>query len=301
MLWIKTFAEKPMLSPAKNRSRCDEPWLIRLSLSICLFCVIVPAAAFQLPSPASLAKHPGLRGQTVDVIEPHATTPDHVVRVAYTGIPVKALLTDWFGDAWQAPNVEVVFLAEDGYASAIPATKLASQPAFLAYARADGRPFELENWEQRERVPLAPYYLIWDNLQKPELQRGGSSGWPYQVARVKLRQVGDDAALRLPNADPETLQGLRDTVANCLTCHHLRGFGGEKIPEDLAVSLCRWSPASLQRWIDEPSRLRPGTAMPAINRAWPEQERRQVAARIVRYLEAVKQSASATCEDGKGK
>jgi len=274
----------------------DWPRRIRRWLPLFLLVSSFPISALQLPAPTSLIKNAGLRPQTVEVIEPHAATSERPVRVAYVGIPIKTILKEWFGDAWQAPNVEVLFLAEDGYAYAIPAAKLASQPAYLTYARADGKPFELDNWEQREHVPLAPYYLVWDNLTAPDLRHDGSSGWPYQVTRIKLRQPGDDAALRLPNADLETALGMKDTEANCLTCHHLRGFGGEKFPEDLTASLCRWSPADLQRWIHEPARFRPGTIMPALNRAWPDEERRLVAARIARYLNAIKQSDPKVCE-----
>ena len=274
----------------------DWPQCVRRWLPWVLLFAPLAVSALQLPAPDSLARNTGLRPQTVEVIEPHATTPERPVRVAYVGVPIRTILTEWFGDAWQAPDVEVVFLAEDGYASAIPGAKLTSQPAYLTYARADGKPFELDNWEQRERVPLAPYYLVWDNLKTPDLQRGGSSGWPYQVTRIKLRQPGDDASLRLPNADLETALGMKDTEANCLTCHHLRGFGGEKFPEDLTLSLCRWTAADLQRWIFEPARFRPGTNMPALNRAWPDEERRLVAARIARYLNAIKQSDPKVCK-----
>ncbi len=275
------------------------PWCLMVSLV--LLSLAGRAVALQLPSPISLAKDASLRSQTVEVIEPHATTPERPVRIAYVGVPMREALTRWFGESWQRPGTEVVFLAEDGYASAIPAEKLARQPAYLTYARADGAPFELDNWEQRERVPLAPYYLVWDNLRVPALQHDGSSGWPYQVTHIRLRQPGDDAALRLPHADLETALGLKDTVTNCLTCHHLRGFGGEKFHEDLSVSLCRWPDAELVRWMLEPSRFRPGTSMPALNRAWPDEERRLVAHRIARYLDGVRRSDPRICARDAGK
>lgn len=270
-------------------------------LRLCLLFLTHPAAAVQLPTLASLEKDASLHPQTVEVIEPHASTPERPVRVAYVGVPVRDALTQWFGAAWQQPGTEVVFIAQDGYTSMIPAEKFARQTAYLAYARADGAPFELDNWEQRERVPLEPYYLVWDNLRSPELRQGGSAGWPYQITRIKLREISDYEVLRVSNADPETVQGMEETVTNCLTCHHLRGFGGKKVPEDLAASLCRWLPAELRRWIDEPSRLRPGSTMPAINRAWPEEQRRRVAGLIVRYLDAVKQSDPAACGKGVGR
>jgi len=273
----------------------DFTLLARVLLPLWLLCAASSAEALQLPAPEALEKDPALHRQSVEVVEPHSSTPERQVRITYVGVPVAVLLTRWFGDAWKAPGVEVEFLALDGYRSTVPASKLSSLPAFLATARADGAPFELNNWEQKERVPLGPYYLIWDNLKVPELQRQGSSGWPYQVARIRLRQAGDDATLRPPEADAETLLGQADTAANCLTCHHLRGIGGEKYPEDLSTVLCRWTDADLQRWIEEPTRVRPGTSMPALNRVWPEVERQKVTGRILHYLNAVKHSAPSAC------
>ena len=40
----------------------------------------------------------------------------------------------------------------------------------MTFARADDQPFTINNRNQQERdVPLAPFYLVWDNLENPEL------------------------------------------------------------------------------------------------------------------------------------
>jgi hypothetical protein len=275
------------------------PLLARTLLSLWLLLAASQAEALQLPAPLDLEKDASLKRQTVEVVEPHSSTPERPLRVTYIGVPIADLLNRWFGDAWKAPGIEVEFLTQDGYRSVIPASRLFSLPAYLATARADGKPFELDNWEQKERAPLGPYYLIWDNLKRPELLRQGASGWPYQVNRIKLQKAGDIAALLPPDADAETLLGRADTEANCLTCHHLRNVGGEKYPEDLSTALCRWTEADLQHWIMEPSRVRPDTAMPALNRAWPEAERQKVAGHILHYFKAIKSAYPSACAGAK--
>lgn len=289
-----------MLTAMTHRPAGVVPQLTRLLLSLGLLLAATAVFGVEVPAPESLEREFGLARQTVEVVEPHASRPGQPVRIPYLGFPMNALLNRWFGERWKSADTEVVFFALDGYRSAIPAAKLSSLPAFLAFARGDGAPFALDNREQNEKIALGPYYLIWDNLKAPELQPQGSSAWPYQVTRVELRPARENDALRPPDADAETLAGLADTAAHCLTCHRLRGLGGEKYPEDLSTVLCRWTAADLQRWIDDPSRVRPGTPMPALNRSWPEVERQQVAGRIVHYLDAIKRSDSALCAAGKG-
>jgi hypothetical protein len=160
-----------------------------------LFLSAAAAGAVELPAPEALERESGQARRVLEVAEPHATTPEEMVRVGYVALPMAPLLTHWFGENWKAPAAEVVFQARDGYRSALPGSKLAGGSAFLAFARADGRPFEVDNREQNEKVPLGPYYLIWDNLGTRELLSQGSSGWPYQVDRIELRQSGHD---RLP-------------------------------------------------------------------------------------------------------
>ncbi len=66
-------------------------------------------------------------------------------------------------------------------------------------------------------------------------------------------------------------------------------------PQDLAHAACRWSDADLKNWISEPGRLRPGTAMPPLNRLLPAEERREAIEQIVRYLSALRADNPAAC------
>ena len=57
---------------------------------------------------------------------------------------------------------------------------------------------------------------------------------------------------------------------------------------------CRWTDADLKAWIDDPGRVRPGTAMPPFNRLLPAEDC-QSTARIVRDLDALKTDDVAAC------
>jgi mono/diheme cytochrome c family protein len=268
-------------------------FIFTVVLSIAVF---GKAGAVELPPPADLSARYKLPRRMVTVVEPHESTNEQHKLVEYTALPINALLTHWFGDRWAAEEAEIVFLAKDGYRSVVPVPKLKKYRAFLAFARADGAPFTVDNIHQNEQnVPLGPYYLIWDNVTAPELLRRGAYGWPYQVAAVERHGKTEDRTLLPARPSPMLEQGFAETKEYCLTCHNIRGIGGKKYPADLIGALCRWQEPDLKAWIDSPSRIKPGTAMPPLARLLPEAERQRMIGRIVGYLNALKAEAPEAC------
>jgi hypothetical protein len=285
-----------------NRQNVSYPCCLSI---ICLAAVLAlfssVASAIELPPPEQLEIQYRLHRQSIRVVEPHESSAGRTVTIDYTGLPVDALLTRWFGDRWKAPDSEIVFIASDGYRAAIPSARLQQFHAYLAFARTDGAAFMIDNPSQNQaRIPLGPYYLIWDNLNAPELLQRGVYGWPYHVAQIKLHNSTDDRTLLLPaNPDADTQQGYRDTQEYCLTCHRIRGVGGEVYARDLLQAVCGWKEADLKAWIDHPNRIRPGTTMPPLGENLPSEQRRQLIDRMVRYLDALKLQDSAVCEHKK--
>lgn len=252
--------------------------------------------ALELPAPEQLERQYGLHRQIISVVEPHESTPDRPKLVRYAGLPMDHLLTRWFGESWKAPEGEIVFLARDGYRSAIASSRLTRYRAYLAFGRDDGAAFTVDNIQQNQKqIPLGPYYLVWDNRNAPELLRHGSYGWPYQVTRIELHRAAEDRKLLPHNPSQDVVQGFDAAKEYCLTCHRIRGLGGEKYPEDLVRAVCRWNDTGLKAWIDNPDRLRPGTTMPPFNRLLPIDARHEVIERIVRYLSALKTDDPAIC------
>ncbi|QFY43589.1 cytochrome c [Candidatus Methylospira mobilis] len=254
----------------------------------------VAASAIELPEPGQLESLSDVARQSIGVIEPHESTEAQPVIVNYVGLPLDVLLTRWFGESWKAPDTEVVFFARDGYRSSITGERLQRFRAYLAFARADGAAFEIDNPAQNQKgVALGPYYLVWDNRAAPELLRQGGNGWPYQVTRIKLRKAADDQVLLPNNADARLMLGYAATREYCLTCHRIHGLGGEKYKEDLVRAACRWSDADLQAWIGNPGRIRPGTTMPPL--ALSVAQRNDVIVNIVHYLDAMKSADATAC------
>jgi mono/diheme cytochrome c family protein len=255
-----------------------------------------PANAIELPVPEKLERQFAVKRQTVEVVEPHDSTPDrpHVVR--YQALAMEELLSRWFMDRWKTRDAEIVLLARDGYRSTIPGGRFLEHRAYLAFGRDDGGPFNVNNLQQHEQgIPLGPYYLIWDNRNSGELQRQGAYGWPYQVTRIDLHSPSDDRRLLPADADPTAEKGFSEAREYCLTCHHIRGIGGTKYPVDLVQASCRWKEDDLKAWLADPGRIRPGTAMPPLNPRLPDSERVRVIDDIGAFLGVLRRDVPGGC------
>lgn len=272
--------------------------LVKLSiLAVLAITVSGNALAIELPAPDELSATFNLRSVKVTVVEPHESTNDLRVVVDYTALPMDALLTNWFGGSWKSEDAEIVFFARDGYRSVTASSKLKKYQSFLAFARTDGAPFVVDNIGQNEnQIPLGPYYLIWRNQGVPELLNQGAYGWPYQITSIELHSKTEYRALLPLNLSKKLEQGFAETKEYCLTCHHIRGIGGNKYPVDLLQAACRWPQSDLETWIEYPSRFKPGTTMPPLGRMLPSKERRQIIERIAGYLQAMASEQPGFCD-----
>ncbi|WP_431259717.1 hypothetical protein ACQ86G_05850 [Roseateles chitinivorans] len=253
-------------------------------------CAATAVRAAELPTPAALGAQLGPRiGQavTVAVLEPHLKHEGHMPEVRYVGYPADAVLTALFGPGWRSPGQELTFRALDGFMSRIPVERFAQHRAWLVHARADGRPFQVDNDQPGGKpVPLGPFYLVWDNRSSTALQAEGGMQWPYQVVSV---DVGPSSTHALLPA------GLAATYADaaalarthCLSCHRIRGYGGDKMPLELDVMVRGYDRATWRRWLLEPASVRPGTAMPPLAEGLPAPERAAIAQRLYDYLQTL--------------
>jgi mono/diheme cytochrome c family protein len=114
----------------------------------------------------------------------------------------------------------------------------------------------------------------------------GARDWPYQVIDVSIFNTSE-AALRPPGFNPALEGGLSNAKANCLTCHKVNGFGGEKVEGNLALVARQLPAAEFIKWTLEPSVVRPDTTMPALLTNLGEVERRAIAQSIYEYLSQV--------------
>jgi mono/diheme cytochrome c family protein len=223
----------------------------------------------------------------IEVIELHESTSDKITTVTYTGIPLESLLQYLYPREWKEFDGEVHFHALDGYLSIVDAEKARQGTAYMAFARADGKPFVIDNNHQQEHdVPLGPFYLVWDNVKNQGQQESNSYAWPYQVYRVAL--VSDAMLLKLQPvaASPSVEAGFDAYKDNCLSCHNINGFGGKKFGMDLREAIKGRSRSDLRDWIDNPVAINRFTAMPPLDPGITGENRERVINQIIDYLQA---------------
>lgn len=273
----------PSLLPARWR-----PLLAALSLGAALTGLAPQTArAEPLPPPPALQALLSHAPQRVTVVEPHLSVQGRHTQVEYLGWPAEQVFERLLGPGWQRPGMEVVFQALDGYVSRIPTERFGRHRAHLVMARVGQAEFTVDNLAQNQaRVPLGPYYLIWDNVRSPELLPEGGSFWPYQVHDVSLQPSRLQALL------PGDMAGRYQAVATevqklCLSCHQINGFGGQKWPGNLAQQARALGDDTFLRWVLAPSSLKPGTQMPPIADQRPQAEREVLARQVLDYLKAL--------------
>ena len=259
--------------------------LLRLAALLALSMSMVRAA--ELPPAERLQDQMRAPTTTMTVHEPHLSIGDRHVAIEYAGYPAFDVMAHLFGKDWHEQARTVELRALDGYVSRIDVARFLNDTAFLAFARADGAPFTVDNLRQNQTdVPLGPWYLVWDNISNPALLAEGASDWPYQVHEVNLVSLSESALL------PEGLaadlhEGAGLAKRYCLQCHKVNGFGGEKFPGNLAA-LARGHPEpDFVRWVLSPSSVRSNTTMPPLSNRLPDAERRRIAKALFDYLTAV--------------
>jgi mono/diheme cytochrome c family protein len=251
--------------------------------------VLLSAGSFaeDLPAPEELLKDMGVSGQYVTVVEPHQSGTSRQTHITYLAVLANKVLDRLFGHDWQSPDNDVVFFATDGYQFAANADRFMHYRAYLAYARADGKPFTLVD-NKGQRTELGPYYLIWDNIDEPSLIRQGAYGWPYEVTQVRLRPVSAYAPLLPERASRQAREGFALVKEYCLTCHRVAGIGGEKLPADLRPFLCSLNDSELEALIDNPNDATQKGGMPPLDPQLQGAGRRQTIELIVAYLRVLR-------------
>lgn len=217
---------------------------------------------------------------TVTVAEPHFGSQHR----SYVAFPARLVLDKVLGENWNTSATSIRFKALDGFASVIPATELGGHDAYLAFGMADGSPFTVNNALQNETdIPLGPWYLVWDNIRNPALLKDGAVIWPYQVNQVEIAEAGDEQ-LFPAGLDERYRAGGKLVQVNCITCHKVNGYGGDKLAINLAAVVKGKTRDAFLKWVLSPRAVKADTTMPGLPADWPEPQRQQAAEAMYDYL-----------------
>lgn len=210
--------------------------------------------------------------------------------VAFEAFPFAGVLDFIYSSSWRSEE-EILFTCSDGYQPTVPVQRVVDHEAWLAFDRTDAVSFSIDKFESgaQRRVMLAPYYLVWENIDDDAIRSEGDYGWPYQLVGVDLIRSGDRFPRMLPpdGASERELAGFAAFRMHCSRCHAVNGDGGT-IGPDLNIPV---NPVEhrekewLRRWIDDPSAILATTRMPRLNPALPERD--ETIENILAYLGAM--------------
>ncbi|MCC7441470.1 MAG: hypothetical protein IT285_07545 [Bdellovibrionales bacterium] len=211
--------------------------------------------------------------------------------VPFEGHPARDLLKKAYGKSWNTAE-EILITCTDGFQPSIPAELLREGEALFANRRTDQEQFTVEiSGERKKRVPLGPYYLVWENLKNPAIRAQGGNIWPYQIAKVDLVRFRDRFPKLAPpaGAPASVREGFLGYRQHCMSCHPVNGEGGRKARDLVAPEAAVHGRARVElvKFILDPQSVKPGFPMPGLSPEIPNRPR--TAERIVDYLHAMTQ------------
>ena len=225
---------------------------------------------------------------TVRVFEPYEGA-----EVRFEGLPFAAVLDHVYGESWRSEE-ELLFTCSDGYQPTVPVRRVLDHRAWIAFAR-EGQAFTILKLESgaRKTVELAPFYLVWENLDDAQVLQEADYGWPYQLVGVDLIRTRDRFPGMQPPSDASASarEGFQAFRVHCSKCHKVNGEGGGIGPELVGAGspLAARDRDYLRRWIEAPATIRPNSRMPALNPKLPD--RAATVDSILAYLDAMRAGA----------
>jgi len=221
------------------------------------------------------------------------------------GLPMKTVFDKIYGNHWRERE-EVRITTLNGESSSISVDQFVQHNSILLSKSDADSPCPIDSSITNVDMPL---FLVWDNINSPELNdsemlKDGysskrvlrSTGWVWQVAGFELVKF----AIQFPNAVPppgsseQVQRGFEYTRIHCMRCHQMNGDGYElSRRSDLndPISVTKdYDDALIKQTLLEPGVIIGGKKIPR-SMLLPQrlENRDQVADDIIAYLKAIAQ------------
>ncbi len=206
----------------------------------------------------------------------------------YRGFATNDVLDLVYGKSWREGE-EFAVAALDGYVSSNSVEHYLTYNSLLAFEDANRPQFILIKAKDGKYVELGPFFLVWDNINSPELLDFVSYGWPWQSISFDLVTFNERFGKAIPpeGSSEQVQKGFKSTRKFCLACHTVNGNGGW-LGGDIAFSANKFDDATIKSYITEPGAIDVDASGSMVLRdELPNRD--QVADDIIAYLNAMAQ------------
>ena len=203
----------------------------------------------------------------------------------FRGFVTNDVLDLVYGKSWREGE-EFAVAALDGYVSSNSVEHYLTYNSLLAFEDVNRPQFILIKAKDGKYVELGPFFLVWDNINSPELLDFVSYGWPWQAISFDLVTFNDRFGKAIPpEGSSEQIQnGFKSARKYCLACHTINGNGGF-IGGDIAFSANKFDDATIKNYITVLGAIGSNISGMVLRDELPN--RNQVADDIIAYLNAM--------------
>ena len=172
----------------------------------------------------------------------------------------KEVLNTLYGEQWKK-NKYIRFKTLDKYEPIIEIYKFTNREPYLAFQKKYSQGFNMA-FSKSKIVDLAPYFLIWVEDYKSGAARRFHH-WPHKVTGVEFIKFTPLKIMPVFDAKKDVFWGYKNYVKQCIACHAINGFGGDKAGELLKDDILAKDDKELMRYISNPKYFNKKAKMPA--------------------------------------
>lgn len=167
-----------------------------------------------------------LKSDSVEVTSPYYAEKQMSVK-HYEGFRIKDVLNWVYGSEWQnSPNIDISFIAADGYKTITNRDILNKAGGYLVYKDLDIK----RGWQaiisHGNKVDPGPFFMVWTGKEQTSAE---GFPWPWQITGIELIRFENKYPKVYPHKvdkNSNVFKGFSIFKKECIQCHAMNKQGG---------------------------------------------------------------------------